>query len=103
MKHLIRIIALSALLPFSIICSATEPASDPAMTGGMDPAQLEAHLKDRQAHELAMHDLSSKILAETDPQKQQALKEQQLELMKTQHLKMMSGHPGKPMDHKKMR
>jgi len=99
MKHLIRIIALSVLLPFSVICSAT----DPAMTGGMEPAQLEAHLKDRQAHELAMHDLSSKILAETDPQKQQALKEQQLELMKTQHLKMMSGHPGKPMDHKKMR
>ncbi|ATG90114.1 hypothetical protein [Methylomonas koyamae] len=107
MKRFIRIIVLSTLLPFSIICSA-EQVNDPAMTGGMDSAKLEAHLleahlKDRQAHELAMHDLSNKILAETDPQKQQALKDQQLELMKAQHLKMMSQHPGKAMGHKKMR
>lgn len=100
MKRFVRVLVLSALLPFNSICGA-EQANDPAMAGGMDPAKLEAHLKDRQAHELAMHDLSGKILAETDPQKQQALKDQQLELMKTEHLKMMSKH--KPMDHKKMR
>jgi hypothetical protein len=62
---------------------------------------MEAHLKDRQAHQLAMHDLSNKILAETDPQKQQALKDQQLELMKAEHIKMMSQHAGKGMNHKK--
>jgi hypothetical protein len=48
-----------------------------------------------------MHDLSNKILAETDPQKQQALKDQQLELMKAEHIKMMSQHAGKGMNHKK--
>jgi hypothetical protein len=71
------------------------------MNGSMDPAQMEAHLKDRQAHQLAMHDLSNKILAETNPQKQQALKDQQLELMKAEHMKMMSKHAGKGMNHKK--
>jgi hypothetical protein len=48
-----------------------------------------------------MHDLSNKILAETNPQKQQALKDQQLELMKAEHMKMMSQHAGKGMNHKK--
>ncbi len=97
MKHFVKIVLISALLPYSLICSAAPPA----MNGGMDPAQMEAHLKDRQAHELAMHDLSDKILAETDPQKQQALKDQQLELMKVEHMKMMSQHAGKGMNHKK--
>lgn len=97
MNRFVKIIVMFALLPFSLICSAEQPA----MKGGMDPVKMEAHLKNRQAHELAMHDLSDKILAETDPQKQQALKDQQLELMKAEHMKMMSEHAGKVMDHKK--
>ncbi len=68
----------------------------------MDPAKMEAHLKERQTHLLAMHDLSSKILAEKDPAKQQALKEQQLELMKAEQMKTMNWHSGKPMYNKQM-
>lgn len=110
MKRFVKILILSALLPFSVICGAEE-AVNPAMTGGMamgsdtgpmDPAKMEEHLKERQEHLLKMHDLSNKILAETDPQKQQALKDQQLELMKAEHANMMSKHMGKPMHHKKM-
>lgn len=110
MKNFHKIIILSALLPFSAICSA-EPPKDPVTTDAkmmerdkapMDPIKMEAHLKEIQAHQLMMHDLSNKILAETDPAKQQALKDQQLELMKTQHMKMMSEHQGRSMHHKKM-
>jgi hypothetical protein len=100
MNRFVKILVISALLPFSSICSAEQPAS-PAKNGGMDPVKMEAHLKDKQTHELAMHELSGKILAETDPQKQQTLKDQQLELMKAEHLKMMSQHAGKGMNHKK--
>ena len=100
MNRFVKILVISTLLPFTIICNAEQPIP-PAMNGSMDPAQMEAHLKDRQAHQLAMHDLSNKILAETDPQKQQALKDQQLELMKAEHMKMMSQHAGKGMNHKK--
>ncbi|QPK64532.1 hypothetical protein IVG45_06125 [Methylomonas sp. LL1] len=110
MKHFSKIVIFSTLLPLSFICGAEQP-KEPATSGGkamapdpggMDPAKMEQHMKDMQEHSLMMHDLSNKILAETDPQKQQALKDQQLELMKAQHMKMMSGHSGKPMDHKKM-
>ncbi len=68
--------------------------------GGMEPGKLDEHLKQKQQHTLMMHDLSNKILTETDPAKQQALKDQQLELMKAHHAQMMSMHPDKPMDHK---
>jgi hypothetical protein len=47
--------------------------------GGMMDTE---HLKQMQAHLLLMHDLSNKILAEKDPKKQQALKDQQLAVMK---------------------
>jgi hypothetical protein len=67
------------------------------MGGMMDPAKMTEHLKEKQAHLLMMHELSNKILAETDPQKQQALKDQQLEVMKAHHQKMMSMHPKPPM------
>ena len=56
------------------------------------------HLKIRQEQMLKMHDLSNKILAETDPKKQQALKDQQLELIKAEHLQMMSMHHPKMMN-----
>lgn len=68
--------------------------------GGMEPGKLGEHLKQKQEHMLMMHDLNNKILAEADPAKQQALKDQQLELMKAHHAQMMSMHPDKPMEHK---
>lgn len=110
MKTSLKILIVSSLLAFSAISHA-EQADKPAMgggmgmeheMGGMDPAKMAEHLKDKQEHMLMMHDLSNKILAEKDPQKQQALKDQQLELMKAHHAKMMSMHHGKPMEHKGM-
>jgi hypothetical protein len=110
MKRLQQILLLSLLIPLSTVCSAEQNKDshmNDAMTMDsgqqpMDPAKMEAHLKERQAYLLAMHDLSSKILAETDPTKQQALKDQQLELMKAEHIKSMSRHSGKPMHNKQM-
>ncbi len=110
MKTTLKILTLSTLLALSSIGHA-EQAQKPAMgggmdmehgMGGMDPAKMTEHLKEKQEQMLMMHDLSNKILAEKDPQKQQALKDQQLELMKAHHMKMMSMHHGKPMEHKKM-
>jgi hypothetical protein len=54
------------------------------------------HLKQMQAHMLLMHDLSNKILAEKDPKKQQALKDQQLEIMKTHIADRMAKHHRMP-------
>jgi hypothetical protein len=110
MKRFVKIVVLSTLLPFSLSCGAEQPkqsAADGGMKMGseqaaMDPAKMEQQLKDMQEHSLQIHDLSNKILAESDPQKRQALKDQQLELMKAHHMQMMSGHAGKPMTHQKM-
>jgi hypothetical protein len=52
----------------------------------------------RQEQMLKMHDLSNKILAETDPKKKQALKDEQLGLMKIEHMQMMSMHHSKMID-----
>ncbi|MDD1622728.1 MAG: hypothetical protein LUQ11_14725 [Methylococcaceae bacterium] len=110
MKTTLKILTLSTLLAFGSVSHA-EQAQKPAMgegmgmeheMGGMDPAKMAEHLKEKQEQMLMMHDLSNKILAEKDPQKQQALKDQQLELMKAHHMKMMSMHHGKHMEHKKM-
>lgn len=71
--------------------------------GGMHGDMMDMspeHLKEMQAHMLIMHDLSNKILAEKDPAKQQALKDQQLLVMKAhiadrmaKHHKMQMSHP----------
>jgi hypothetical protein len=64
----------------------------------MDDSKMMEHLKMKQEHILKMHDLSNKILAETDPKKKQALKDEQLELMKSEHMEMMSMHHPKMMN-----
>lgn len=110
MKTSIKTLILAALVTFTAASIAEEAPMSGDKGGkamqhnmsGMDPAKMTEHLKEKQAHMLMMHDLSNKILAETDPAKQQALKDQQLELMKAHHMEMMSMHHGKPMDHKKM-
>lgn len=66
-----------------------------AMQHDKDPAKINEHLKKKQAHELMMHELSNKILAEKNPQKQQALKNQQLEMMKAHHQKKHAMHHNK--------
>lgn len=102
MTTILKPLILSALLALGTD-SFAEQAHHPAPTGGaqheMGGMNNPEHLKEMQAHNLMMHDLSNKILAETDPQKQQALKDQQLELIKTHHMQMMAMHHGKGMDH----
>jgi hypothetical protein len=110
MKTTLKILTLATLLAFGGISHAQQtqkPAMDAGMgmehdMGGMDPAKMAEHLKEKQEHMLMLHDLSNKILAEKDPQKQQTLKDQQLELMKAHDMKIMSMHHGKHMEHKKM-
>ncbi|MCK9606493.1 MAG: hypothetical protein M0R33_08580 [Methylomonas sp.] len=107
MKTSLKILILSALFSLSAASYAQQPPMGDGKgmehnMGAMDPAKMTEHLKQKQENLLMMHDLSNKILAEKDPQKQQALKDQQLELMKAHHMEIMSMHHGKPMDHKKM-
>lgn len=111
MKTSLKVLILSALLPLTGISYAQQPSHQGPMSGDMmgmehgmgkmDPAKLTEHLKKRQEQMLLIHDLSNKILAEKDPQKQQALKDQQLELMRAHHMEMMSMHHGQPMSHEK--
>jgi hypothetical protein len=103
-KILVKLIAVLALVSLSQVCFSADPVEnkpemkmDPAMAN-MDEAKMMEHLKIRQEEMLKMHDLSSKILAETDPKKKQALKDQQLELIKTEHKQMMSMHHSKMMN-----
>jgi len=58
----------------------------------MSPEMMEGRLRSMQTHMLQMHDYSSRILNEKDPVKKQKLKDEQLELMKAHHRKMMQMH-----------
>lgn len=108
-----KILFLCAVIGFGSASNAQQPEQAPMGEsmemehgmGGMDPVKMLERLKSKQNYILMMHNLSNKILAETDSQKQQALKDEQLELMKTHQMQMMSMHhakpmqDGKPMDH----
>lgn len=133
MKHVYKIIAICLLsMPLSMAVYADEPDMSSmekhegmqgkpmlgmgqhegmqgmpmpgmGMHGMMAEMMSPEHLKEMQAHMLLMHDLSNKILAEKDPKKQQALKDQQLEVMKAhmaermaKHQKMKMSHPASP-------
>ena len=110
MKIQSKLIASLALVSLSQVCLAAEPAEktpemkmDQPMKMGqpmakMDESKMMEHLKMRQDQILKMHDLSNKILAETDPKKKQALKDEQLELIKAEHMQMMSMHHPKMMN-----
>ncbi len=58
----------------------------------MSPEMMEQKLRAMQTHMLQMHDYSDRILNEKDPAKKQQLKDEQLELMKAHHQKMMKMH-----------
>ena len=110
MKIISRLIAILALVSLSQVCLAAEQAEKtPEMKmdhpmkmdqpmSKMDESKMMEHLKMRQEQILKMHDLSNKILAETDPKKKQALKDEQLELIKADHMQMMSMHHQKMMN-----
>ena len=94
MKILARLITIFVLVCISQVSAAVEQTqSEPEMK--MDESKMMTHLKMKQEQMLKIHDLSNKILAETDPMKKQALKDQQLELIKVEHMQMMSMHHSK--------
>ena len=109
MKYLYKSTAvLLLLLPMSIISYAAEPQkTDEPMKemgmgmGGMTEEQKNEHLRTMQEHMLQMHDLSNQILSEKDPAKKEALKNQQLELMKAHHAQKMQHRQQKMQEHKK--
>lgn len=111
MKHIYNAIAVCLLtIPLSITAYAAEhdmasmgkPMPGMGQQQGMPMQGMHGdmmadmlspeHLKEMQAHMLLMHDLSNKILAEKDPKKQQALKDQQLEVMKAHIADRMAKH-----------
>lgn len=113
MKHLYKSTAvLLLLLPLSMVSFAEEPQkpTEPmkgmgmhqgmGMMRGMTEEQKNEHMHTMQEHMLSIHDLSNQILAEKDPAKKEALKNQQLELMKAHHARMME-HRQQPMEPKK--
>jgi hypothetical protein len=102
MKHLYKSTAvLLLLLPISMMSSAADPkkADMPmkemgmhqgmGMGMGMTEEQKNEHMRSMQEHMLIMHDLSNQILSEKDATKKEALKTQQLDLMKAHHAQMM--------------
>jgi len=58
--------------------------------GQMSDEERDKHLRMYQEHQLKMHDLSNRILAERDEKKKEQLKNEQLELMKAHQAQMMS-------------
>ncbi len=116
MKHLYKSIAvLLLLLPISMMSTAaeTQKPAEPmkemgmhqgmgmGMMGGMTEEQKTEKMRSMQEHMLQMHDLSNQILTEKDAAKKEALKTQQLELMKAHHAQMMDHRQQKMQEHKK--
>lgn len=114
MKHIYKAIAVCLLsLPLSMAVYAAEnempgmnkhegmpmPGMGMQHDGMMEKMMSPEHLKEMQAHILLMHDLSNKILAEKDPKKQQALKDQQLEVMKAHMAEKMAKRHQMKMSH----
>ena len=101
LSKLIAILALGSLCQICLAAEQVEKSSEMKMDhpmAKMDESKMMEHLKMRQDQMLKMHDLSNKILAETDPKKKQALKDEQLELIKVEHMQMMSMHHPKMMN-----
>jgi len=109
LKSLINaaLLATAASLPVLQAEEAPKPASPNGghQMGGMGPGMMmnEERLKQMQEHLLKMHELSSKILAATDPKEKDRLKAEQLELMKDHekhHHMMMQQHMQEMMKNK---
>ncbi|MGR9074426.1 MAG: hypothetical protein ACU833_15300 [Gammaproteobacteria bacterium] len=106
MKKLIQSSAFLLLLAFSLSGHSEDKmqgmhhgqSSMKGMMGmmGMSEEQKDQHMKQMQVHMLQMHDLSNRILAETDPVKKQQLKDEQIQLMKD-HMKKMMEHRAEMM------
>jgi hypothetical protein len=99
-KFLLSTATLLFLTQISMAAFAADPQKAPepmpgmkmhhgmGMMGGMTDEKLQG----MQEHMLMLHDLSNQILAEKDSAKKQALKKQQLDMMKAHHSEMMQKH-----------
>lgn len=58
--------------------------------GQMSEEERDKHLRAHQENMLKLHDLSNRILAESDPKKKEQLKNEQLEMMKAHQAQKMS-------------
>jgi hypothetical protein len=67
----------------------------------MTEAERDQHLRTYQEHMLKMHDLSNRILSETDEKKKEQLKNEQLELMKAHHEQMRAHRMERRQQHQK--
>lgn len=101
-NFLLSTATLLFLAQMSMASFAADPQKTPApmpgmkmhhgMGMGMMGNMTDEQLQGMQEHMLMMHDLSNQILAEKDPAKKQALKKQQLDMMKAHHSEMMQKH-----------
>lgn len=66
-----------------------ETNSVPENDWRLSDEQKDHYLRAMQEHSLEMHDLSNRILAEQDPEKREALKERQFQLMKDYRVRLM--------------
>lgn len=92
------------LLPLSFSCLAADQKTNKgnkgmAMMEPMTAAQMEKKVRMKQDHMLKMHDLSDRILAETNADKKEKLMQEQRQLIKgkmqkkrERHQKMMKKH-----------
>jgi len=64
--------------------------------------KMETRMRSMQAHMLMMHDYSNRILVEKNFKKKQALKDEQLELMKAHHMQMKAHRQKMKQMHKSM-
>lgn len=65
------------------------PESGNVPSAVADREREDRHLRTMQSHILQMHEMSTKIIAEQDPAKKEALKAQQLQMMKDYRAQMM--------------
>lgn len=99
MKIVTQVLTILALVGISQVSLAVEPTVTVSKSEmKMDETKMMEHLKIRQEQILKMHELSTKILAETDPKKKKALEDEQLQLIKTEHMQMMNMHHSKTMN-----
>lgn len=101
MMKVTAMLAALSLCAYSLALTAQETNADgslqeaspldsaPQPSWQLNDEQKDQYLRAMQEHSLEMHELSNRILAENDPVKRQALKDQQLQLMKSYRARMM--------------
>ena len=95
------------LLPFSMSGYAADQNPEKGRKGmtmrkPMSDEQIDNKIRMKQEHMLKMHDLTNRILAESDPDKKEKLMREQRELMKAQWAKKREHHKQMMKKHRQM-